>query len=217
MPQSRVETVDPRTLHLTGEFIESNLGSAVEPDGSVTVRAIGQQYSFTPSCILLPTDTPIMFRATSADVVHGFLIEGTNINLMLVPGYISSLTARFEEAGERLMPCHEFCGIGHEGMWARIRVVDKAAFARMAAAAAEAELCGIAGGLSSRICGSRLPALAQHCCSANGRCSSAAHCTPGSAIRNGTTARSPPTARRWPTYSRRWSRWGLATSSPKKR
>ena len=133
MPQSRVETVDPRTLHLHGEFIESNLGSAVEPDGSVTVRAIGQEYSFTPSCILVPTDTPVTFRATSADVVHGFLIIGTNINLMLVPGYISSLNARFKTLGERLMPCHEFCGIGHEGMWGRVKVVDKAAFARLAA------------------------------------------------------------------------------------
>ncbi len=112
MPQSRVETVDPRTLHLGGEFIESNLGSALEPDGSVTVRAIGQQYSFTPQCILVPTDTPITFRVTSADVVHGFLITGTNINLMLVPGYISSLPARFDTPGERIMPCHEFCGVG---------------------------------------------------------------------------------------------------------
>src|ERR1700751_2007210 len=108
MPQSRVETADPRTLHLGGEFIESNLGSALEPDGSVTVRAIGQQYSFTPSCIVVPTDTAVTFRATSADVVHGFLIDGTNINLMLVPGYVSSLNARFETAGVRLMPCHEF-------------------------------------------------------------------------------------------------------------
>ena len=51
MPQARVETIDPTTLHVSGEFIESNLGSAVEADGSVTVRAIGQQYSFTPQCI----------------------------------------------------------------------------------------------------------------------------------------------------------------------
>jgi len=94
VPQARVETVNPRTLHLAGEFIESNLGSAIEPDGSVTVRAIGEQYSFTPSCILVPTDTPITFRMTSADVVHGFLVGDTNINLMLVPGYISSLGAR---------------------------------------------------------------------------------------------------------------------------
>ena len=134
MPQSRVETADPITLHLDGEFIDSNLGSALEPDGSVTLRGIGQQYSFTPSCMLVPTGTPITFRATSADVVHGFLITGTNINLMLVPGYISSLNARFETPGERLMPCHEFCGMGHEGMWGRIKVVDKAAFARLAAA-----------------------------------------------------------------------------------
>jgi cytochrome c oxidase subunit 2 len=133
MPQSRVETVDPRTLHLGGEFIESNLGSALEADGSITVRGIGQQYSFTPSCIVVATHTPITFRATSADVVHGFLITGTNINLMLVPGYVSSLRARFETPGERLMPCHEFCGMGHEGMWGRIRVVDKVVFTRMAA------------------------------------------------------------------------------------
>jgi cytochrome c oxidase subunit 2 len=133
MPQSRVETVDPRALHLVGEFIESNLGSALEPDGSVTVRAIGQQYSFTPSCIVVPTDTPVRFRATSADVVHGFLIDGTNFNLMLVPGYVSILGARFDTPGERLMPCHEFCSVGHEGMWGRIKIVEKTAFARMAA------------------------------------------------------------------------------------
>lgn len=133
MPQSRVETADPRTLHLRGEFIESNLGSTLEPDGTVTVRFIGQQYSFTPFCIVLPTDTPVTFRATSADVVHGFLIDGTNINLMLVPGYVSSLGARFDIPGERLMPCHEFCSVGHEGMWGKVKIIDKAAFTRMAA------------------------------------------------------------------------------------
>jgi cytochrome c oxidase subunit II len=133
MPQSRVETIDARSLHLVGEFIEGNLGSVSEPDGSVTVRALVQQYSFTPSCIIVPTDTPITFRATSADVVHGFLIEGTDVNLMLVPGYVSSLRARFETPGERLMPCHEFCGLGHEGMWGKVKVVDKRDFARMSA------------------------------------------------------------------------------------
>jgi cytochrome c oxidase subunit 2 len=133
VPQALVETVDPRTLHLGGEFIESNLGSALESDGSVMVRAVGQQYSFTPSCILVPAATPITFRMTSADVVHGFLVGGTNINLMLVPGYISSLGARFDAPGERLMPCHEFCGVGHEGMWAHVKIIDKAAFATLAA------------------------------------------------------------------------------------
>ena len=33
-PPSNVETIDPTTLHLGGEFAESNLGTAQEPDGS---------------------------------------------------------------------------------------------------------------------------------------------------------------------------------------
>ena len=133
MPQARVETANPATLHLSGEFIESNLGSALEPDGSVTVRAIGQQYSFTPACLLAPTGTSVTFRATSADVVHGLIIQGTNINTMLVPGYVSVLTARFDQPGEHPMPCQEFCGVGHEGMWAKVKVIDKADFMTRAA------------------------------------------------------------------------------------
>jgi cytochrome c oxidase subunit II len=122
LPQARVETADPRTLHLRGEFIESNLGSAVEADGSVTLRFV-----------VVPTGTPVTIRATSADVVHGFLIPDTTVNLMLVPGYVSSLATTFATQGERHMPCHEFCGTGHEGMWARIRTVDPATFAKLAA------------------------------------------------------------------------------------
>ena len=132
LPQARVETVDPRTLHIAGEFIESNLGSAVEPDGSVTVRIVGQQYSFTPQCIVVPTDTLVTFRAASADVVHGFLIQNTNVNLMLVPGYVSTLSTRFATPAESQMPCHEYCGTGHEGMWAHVRVIDKAEFLKLA-------------------------------------------------------------------------------------
>jgi cytochrome c oxidase subunit 2 len=133
MPQAWVETANPQALHISGEFIESNLGSAVEADGSVTVRALGQQFSFTPQCILVPTGTPVTFRATSSDVVHGFLIDHTNINAMLVPGYVSVLPAKFDRPGEHPMPCQEFCGMGHEGMWAKVKVIDKAAFFKMAA------------------------------------------------------------------------------------
>jgi cytochrome c oxidase subunit 2 len=132
MPQALVETISPTRLHLGGEFVETNLGSALEPDGSVTVRAVGQQYSFTPQCMIVPADMPITFRAASPDVIHGFLIEGTNVNAMLVPGYVSVIAARFDRPGEHLMPCHEFCGVGHEGMWAKVKVIDKAEFLKMA-------------------------------------------------------------------------------------
>jgi cytochrome c oxidase subunit 2 len=131
MPQSAVETVDPRTLHIAGEFVESELGSALEPNGSVIVRFIGQQYSFTPQCLLVPASTPITFRATSADVIHGFLIGETNLNQMLVPGYVSVFRARFDAPGEHIMPCHEFCGFGHEGMWGKVKVIPREQFLAM--------------------------------------------------------------------------------------
>jgi cytochrome c oxidase subunit II len=132
MPQPRVEITDPSRLHLSGEFVEANLGSVLEPDGAVTVRAIAQQYSFTPACILVPAQTPITLRATSADVIHGILIQATNINTMLVPGYVSEQFMRFEKTGDYLMPCQEFCSFGHEGMWGKVRVIDKAEFASRA-------------------------------------------------------------------------------------
>jgi cytochrome c oxidase subunit 2 len=54
---------------------------------------------------------------------------------MLVPGYISQLSARFTTTGDHLMPCQEFCSMGHQGMWAKVKVVDRAAFTGMAAQA----------------------------------------------------------------------------------
>ena len=132
MPQTNVEIIDPTTLHMSGEFVESNLGSALELDGSVTVRAVAQQYSFTPACIVVPVDTPVILRATSADVVHGLLIQQTNVNTMLVPGYVSTQSGRFHEVGEHLMPCQEFCSVGHEGMWAKVKVIAREQFLAMA-------------------------------------------------------------------------------------
>jgi cytochrome c oxidase subunit 2 len=123
MPPSRVETIDPRTLHLSGEFIEGNLGTSVSADGKVVVRLIAQQYSFEPQCLLVPAGVPVTFRGTSTDAIHGFTIGGSNANVMLVPGFIATFTTTFRTTGERAMPCHEYCGTGHEGMWARVQVI----------------------------------------------------------------------------------------------
>jgi cytochrome c oxidase subunit 2 len=124
-PLSHIETVDPATLHLAGEFVESNLGSAVEPDGVVTVRMIAHQYMFTPQCVTVPAGTLVRFRLTSPDVTHGFIIADTNANAMIVPGFVSEITTRFDRIGEYEMPCHEYCGFGHHGMWARVVVVPR--------------------------------------------------------------------------------------------
>ena len=128
-PASNVEVIDPQTLHLGGEFVESNLGTAIEPDGSATVRLIAEQYDFVPDCVVVPAQTPVKFRLTSADVVHGFLLPDTNVNTMVVPGFVAEVRTSFAEPGEYEMPCHEFCGLGHHAMWTRVTVAPKEQFA----------------------------------------------------------------------------------------
>lgn len=128
MPPSRVETIDVKTIHIRGEFVESNLGTALAPDGKVTVRLIAQQYSFVPQCIVVPAEMPVTFRATSTDALHGFIIGKTNANTMLVPGFVSTFTTTFPKTGEQLMPCHEYCGTGHEAMWAHVQVISPQEF-----------------------------------------------------------------------------------------
>jgi len=129
-PPSNVETIDASRLHLSGEFMEANLGTAMQPDGSAIVRVIAQQYTFVPQCIVVPAKTEVVFRVTSPDVVHGFLIAGTNVNSMVVPGFVAEVRTRFDTPGEHVMPCHEYCSVGHEGMWARVEVLDRFAYAR---------------------------------------------------------------------------------------
>jgi cytochrome c oxidase subunit 2 len=128
-PPSNVETIDATRLHLSGEFMDANLGTAIQPDGSVVIRVLAEQYSFVPQCIVVPTDTPVIFRVTSPDVVHGFLIVGTNVNSMVVPGFISEVRTSFEQPGEHLLPCHEYCSVGDEGRGAHVRVFDRLEFA----------------------------------------------------------------------------------------
>jgi cytochrome c oxidase subunit 2 len=128
LPPSRVETVDASRLHLSGEFVEENLGTSVNAQGRIVVRMLAQHYAFRPQCVVVPEGAPVTFRATSSDVVHGFQIHGTNVNSMLVPGYVATFDTTFEGSGERVMPCHEFCGVGHAAMWARVRVLPLAEF-----------------------------------------------------------------------------------------
>ena len=128
MPPSRVETIDPRTLHLSGEFAEGNLGTSVSSDGKVMVRLIAQQYSFEPQCVVVPAGMPVTFRGTATDVIHGFVVGKTNANVMLIPGYVATFTTTFPKAGDELMPCHEYCGPGHAAMWAHVQILPREEF-----------------------------------------------------------------------------------------
>lgn len=120
--------VDPLSLHLSGEFVESNLGTEQNPDGSVTVRMIAQQYLFIPHCILVPAGVPVHLRITSADAVHSLTFNGTDFAVKALPGTISEAQLRFSRAGDYKTVCREFCGAGHYAMRSELNVVPRDQF-----------------------------------------------------------------------------------------
>jgi cytochrome c oxidase subunit 2 len=127
-PPSNIEQADPKTLHLSGEFTEANLGTKVEADGQVTTRIVATQFAFVPNCVVVPADREVTLRFASPDVIHGILVTGTNVNTMVVPGYVAQVHTVFRKTGDLLMPCHEFCGLGHSQMLGRVRVVPREQF-----------------------------------------------------------------------------------------
>jgi len=119
-PPSHLETLDPTKLDTHPEF--SSPGVKVLPDGRVVVSVVAATFSFTPDPIEVPAGRPITFRVTSADVLHGFQIVGTNANTMAVPGYVSQFTVTFENPGEYLLACNEYCGVMHHAMTGKVIV-----------------------------------------------------------------------------------------------
>jgi cytochrome c oxidase subunit 2 len=120
--------VDPLSLHLSGEFVENNLGTQLEPDGSVTVRMIAQQYLFIPHCVIVPAGVPVHLRITSADAVHSLIFNGTDYAVKVLPGTISEAQLQFPRAGEYKTTCREFCGAGHYAMRSELQVVPRDQF-----------------------------------------------------------------------------------------
>ena len=151
-PPSNVERIDPKVLHLSGEFSEHNLGTTVGSNGSVTVRAIATQFMFLPQCIAVPANRKVTLRFVSPDVIHGLLITGTNVNTMVVPGFVAQVHTEFTRTGDLLMPCHEYCGLGHSEMWATVQVLSRRSV--QAGTRREDFLCATLSGFASRISGS---------------------------------------------------------------
>jgi cytochrome c oxidase subunit II len=131
-PAGSVAVIQLKAQHLAGEFAAGNLGTAIEPDGSATVRLIAGQYDFIPHCIQVPAGTNVTFRLTSGDAARGFLLPDTDVNTIVVPGLVTEVRTNFATEGKYVMPCHELCGLGHQAMWSYVNVVPKQRFAALA-------------------------------------------------------------------------------------
>jgi cytochrome c oxidase subunit 2 len=119
-PPSHIETIDPKTALADPRF--QHQGVTVDGHSRVHATVVGLMFAWLPGEMTLPADTPVTFRFTSVDVIHGFEIVRTNGQTMVVPGYVSQFTTQFP-AGEYLIACNEYCGIGHHTMAAKLHVV----------------------------------------------------------------------------------------------
>lgn len=116
----RSAEIDPAAVVTTPPFDQPGLSQT----GPNTYDAviIGRVWSFEPAELRIPVGAEVTFIATTPDVLHGFHIERTRINMMLIPGQVSRNTYTFTEPGEYLFLCHEYCGLGHQTMYGRVIV-----------------------------------------------------------------------------------------------
>ncbi|MBW7884658.1 MAG: cytochrome C oxidase subunit II [Caldilineaceae bacterium] len=124
--------VDPNTLSDPNSPF-ANPGLRELAPGKYEVYMVAQTWNFLPDKIEVPAGSEVTFYLTARDVVHGFKLAGTNINMMALPGQLSVLKATFDTPGTYNYICHEYCGyvagapIGHQTMYGQLTVVPSVA------------------------------------------------------------------------------------------
>ena len=113
--------INPNTLHEPGSpYADPGLRELAPGKYEAYFRS--QIWSFVPNEITVPAGSEVTFYVTSQDVQHGFKITETNVNVMVLPGQVSTLKHTFNEPGEYQIICHEYCGQLHHTMYATIYV-----------------------------------------------------------------------------------------------
>ena len=99
------------------------------PPNSETVRVVGQQWfwSFQHADgtqeineLHLTEGVPYRFEIVSSDVVHSFSIPDFAMLMDAVPGRVNTMWNVFDEPGQYLIQCREYCGMLHQDMRARL-------------------------------------------------------------------------------------------------
>lgn len=119
-PPSHTETIDPNRVDEIAPFDNPGIKQIGENEYEVVMTL--QVFSFTPMELEVPAGSTVHFTLTSKDVVHGFQIANTNVNAMVMPGHIQKVTQKFDNPGEYLVLCNEYCGAGHQLMATKITV-----------------------------------------------------------------------------------------------
>ena len=121
-PDGMQTTIEPDKVEAQAPF--DNLGLEQIGPNEYKATILAFVFGYDPNTITVPVGATVHFEVTTRDVVHGLHIAGTPTNMMIVPGHIAEYTQTFNEPGEYLFLCHEYCGIGHEVMYGKIIVED---------------------------------------------------------------------------------------------
>ncbi|ARK22416.1 cytochrome B5 [Sporosarcina sp. P26b] len=130
-PQSHIETIDPQNVEANESFQPENLGLTEVADGKYVVNIVASAFNYdfgkeedgtATKTIRVPKGSTVLFQVTSKDVVHGFQVAGTNVNMMVEPGHISRYESVMKNGGEFTVVCNEYCGIGHHLMFGTVEV-----------------------------------------------------------------------------------------------
>ncbi|MCA0986471.1 cytochrome c oxidase subunit II [Guptibacillus algicola] len=122
-PPSEDEILNPREVDTTPPFDEPGLKKVSENEYELVM--VAQAFTFeSVKDLKIPKGATVHFKVTSKDVVHGFQIPKTNVNMMITPGHVNSITHTFDETGQFLILCNEYCGVGHQAMGVPLEVIE---------------------------------------------------------------------------------------------
>ena len=108
---------------ILAQDVFANPGVRVLAPGKIQVTTVAQAFVFQPSDVRVPVGSDVEFYLTAADVIHGYQIENTNVNVELIPGEVARLNYTFKTPGVYRITCNEYCGIGHHNMLGSVTVL----------------------------------------------------------------------------------------------
>jgi cytochrome c oxidase subunit 2 len=78
--------------------------------------------------LVVPVGQPVRIRLRSADVVHSFYVPRALFKRQAIPGRTTEFDLTFEKVGTYQGHCVQFCGLAHDDMLFRVRVVSPGEF-----------------------------------------------------------------------------------------
>jgi cytochrome c oxidase subunit 2 len=107
-----------------GALLWATARAATRPTGKKerVIKVQAKKFVYTPNRIVLKQGESVVLEFTALDFMHGFKIPDWNIRADLMPGQVTRVSLKPDNAGEFDFLCDNFCGTGHEEMSGKIIV-----------------------------------------------------------------------------------------------